>query len=242
MAETIVIIGGTSGIGLATAQRAIKDGHKVIIIGRNRERLHKALTSLNDNANATGYTADAADADDLVSVFERIGSADHVVIAASHHGGVMALGDITKPLLDEAVKGKLLVHILAAQTAVKVLKPGGSLTFVSAITARTSMPTTALLAAINGAIASIVPVLAAELAPLRVNAVLPGTVNTDWWDWLPTDARDGVLDTIAKTVPVGRIGSPTDIADAITFLMHNGYTTGVLLPCDGGAHIVVGKG
>jgi len=153
----------------------------------------------------------------------------------------MPLTDITTATLDAGIKGKLQPHLLAAQVAASILQPGGSITFVSAITARTSMPGTALLAAINGAIASLVPVLAVELAPLRVNAVLPGTVNTDWWDWLPTDTRTTVFEGMAKTLPVGRIGTPDDIADAITFLMNNTYTTGVLLPCDGGAQLVVGK-
>lgn len=236
--QTVVIIGGTAGIGLATAERLIKD-YNVVVVGRNADRLQAALQKLGDGAE--GYIADAGDKASLEIAFKKAGSVDHVVITAANHGGVMPLELITTDALDEGLDGKLRVHLTAAQVAQKFLAPEGSLTFVSAITARSSMANTSLLAAINGAIASIVPALAVELAPRRVNAVLPGVVDTDWWEWLPGEAREEVFGSIARTLPVGRVGKADDIADAIAFLIGNSFTTGILLPCDGGSQLVVGK-
>ncbi|MGF7228592.1 MAG: SDR family oxidoreductase [Candidatus Saccharibacteria bacterium] len=236
--QTVVIIGGTAGIGLATAQRLLKN-YTVVIIGRNADRLQAALQKLGDKAE--GYVSDARDKTSLEAVFQKCGIVNHVVVAAANHGGVMPLESITAEALDEGLDGKLRVHLTAAQVAQKFLASEGSLTFISAITARSSMANTSLLAAVNGAIASMVPALAVELAPRRVNAVLPGVIDTDWWEWLPGEAREGVFEGIARTLPAGRIGKADDVADAIAFLVGNTFTTGVLLPCDGGSQLVVGK-
>jgi len=239
MKQTAVIIGGTTGIGLATAQRLLKS-YEVVIIGRNAERLQAATERLDNKAR--GYICDASDPTSLEAVFKKCDTVDHVVIAAANHGGVMPFEAVNNETLDQGLDGKLRVHITAAQVAQKFLSDQGSLTFISAITARTSMAHSSLLAAINGAIASMVPVLAVELSPRRVNAILPGVIDTEWWNWLPDGSREEVFAGIARTLPVGRIGTADDVAGAIEFLIHNTFTTGILLPCDGGSQLVVGKG
>lgn len=98
------------------------------------------------------------------------------------------------------------------------------------------MPTTAALAAVNAGIEAIVPVLAVELAPHRVNAVSPGVVDTGWWDFLG-EAKPAAFEQLASGTPVGRVGTPADIAAAITFLIDNTFTTGVALRVDGGARL-----
>ncbi len=99
------------------------------------------------------------------------------------------------------------------------------------------MPTTAALAAVNSGIEAIVPVLAVELAPVRVNAVSPRVIDTEWWNFLPEDARTDVFAGIAAQTPVGRVGSADDIAKAIEFLTDNTFTTGVVIRVDGGARL-----
>lgn len=236
--QKVVVIGGTSGIGLATA-RLLSKTYKVIIVGRSQKRLETALTEL--GGDCIGYVADAANDKQINDVFAQCGTVQHVVLAAANHGGVMPFTSITDKEMSVSIDGKLRPQIHAAQAALKVLAPSGSLTFVSAITALAPMAGASLLATVNGAIAAMVPALALEVAPIRVNAVLPGVIDTEWWDWLPEETRKAVFENTTKTLPVRRIGHADDVAEAITYLVTNNFTTGVLLPCDGGARLVVGR-
>jgi NAD(P)-dependent dehydrogenase (short-subunit alcohol dehydrogenase family) len=114
---------------------------------------------------------------------------------------------------------------------------GGSIAFVTAASARTPIPGTAGLAAINGALESMVPTLALELNPTRVNAVSPGVVGTPWWDSLPSEQRESVFAQIAQSLPVGCIGMPEEVAEVILLLLQNGFMTGTVIECDGGIRI-----
>jgi len=102
------------------------------------------------------------------------------------------------------------------------------------VTAHAAMPGTAGLGAANAAVAALVPILAAELQPLRVNGVSPGVIDTPWWDFLPDGQKQEVFGGYAAKTPVGRVGRPDDIAAAIVFLISNGFMTGQVLICDGG--------
>jgi NAD(P)-dependent dehydrogenase (short-subunit alcohol dehydrogenase family) len=102
------------------------------------------------------------------------------------------------------------------------------------VSADRSAPGAAGLAAGNGAVQALVPSLAVELAPVRVNAVSPGVIDTPWWSWLPDDQRGAVLAQYAERSPAGRVGTPEEVAAAIVGLMTNGFLTGVVLHCDGG--------
>jgi len=233
-----VIIGGTSGIGLATARRFARAGADVVIAGRNPQRLAAAVAALQDGPGAVqGRVADAGDESQLAALFDGLGPVDHVVVTCTHTGGVSPIADLDMATVRAHTEGKLVPHFLAVQASLVALRPGGSITLVSAISAQLANPGTALLAAVNAGIEAMVRVLAAEVAPIRVNAVSPGVIDTAWWDWLPAADRDATLDGIAKTLPVGRIGTADDVADAIAFLAGNTFTTGVILPCDGGATV-----
>jgi NAD(P)-dependent dehydrogenase (short-subunit alcohol dehydrogenase family) len=115
---------------------------------------------------------------------------------------------------------------------------GGSITFVTAISARNALPGTAGLAAINGALEAMIGSLARELKPSRVNAVSPGLVDTPWWDRVPPALKDDLFRQQVQTLPVGRVGRPQDVAHAIQFLIENGYVTGTVIECDGGLRLV----
>ena len=108
------------------------------------------------------------------------------------------------------------------------------MTFISAVSAYAALPGTAGLAAANAAVAALVPVLAAELRPLRVNGVAPGVIDTPWWDFLSADQRKTVFADYAAKTPVSRIGKPDDLADAVAFLIGNGFMNGGTIVCDGG--------
>lgn len=258
MSQRTVIIGGTSGIGRGTARRLAENGHEVIICGRGKERLEAALSELSDLAGPAGAVrdsgagvrgsagapgtvrgeiADATDRGRLDELFAAIGPIDNLVVAATAPAGVGSITEIGIEGLRGAVDGKLLAHANAIQAAVPVLGDEGSITLVTAASAQSALPGTAGLAAVNGALETMVPVLALELAPKRVNAVSPGVIDTEWWDFLSPEAKSGAFASFAAATAVGRIGRPEDVADAIAFLIGNTFMTGHVLPCDGGGRL-----
>jgi NAD(P)-dependent dehydrogenase (short-subunit alcohol dehydrogenase family) len=230
-----VVVGGSSGVGLATADRLLKAGHEVAIAGRSAERLEQAVKRLSGKARAV-----AMDASDLVSVkraFASIGAFEHLVLALGGNKGAgpfatLDLADMRRPFED-----KVFAHFATAQAALPFLAKDGSLTFVAAVTAHAAMPGTAALGAANAAIAALAPILAAELKPLRVNAVSPGVIDTPWWDFLPGDAKASAFADYAAKTPVGRVGTAEDVADVIAFLIGNRFMTGETIVCDGGLRL-----
>ncbi|MBX7467976.1 SDR family oxidoreductase [Streptomyces sp. NPDC048491] len=247
MNERVVIVGGTSGIGLETARRQLGAGRDVVVTGRDPERLRAALADLagpaatdGTAATASGSVVDARDETATREFFAGLGRVDHVVVAATGSTAAGPFRSVTTDALREASEGKLIAHSLTARAALDVLSPTGSITFVTAASAGAAMPGTAGLAAVNASVAAMVPVLAVELAPVRFNAVSPGVVDTPWWDWMDEDAKAETFAAYAKSTPAGRCGRPEDIADAISFLVGNSFTTGIVLTVDGGARLASG--
>ncbi|MGW2818173.1 SDR family oxidoreductase [Streptomyces sp. NPDC001415] len=253
MNERVVIIGGTSGIGLATARHQLGEGRDVTVTGRDPGRLRAALDELTAHAGTlsasdtdgtpgevSGSVVDAQDEAATREFFAGLGRVDHVVVAATGSTAAGPFLSVTTDALRQAAEGKLIAHSLTARAALDVLSPTGSITFVTAASAGAAMPGTAGLAAVNASVAAMVPVLAVELAPVRFNAVSPGIVDTPWWDWMDADAKADTFAAYAKSTPAGRCGRPEDIADAISFLLGNSFTTGVVLTVDGGARLASG--
>jgi NAD(P)-dependent dehydrogenase (short-subunit alcohol dehydrogenase family) len=134
-------------------------------------------------------------------------------------------------------EGKFWPQVAIAQASLDTLQCDGSLTFITAASARYALPKGAGLGAINGALNTMVPSLALELCPLRVNAVSPRVTATPWWDRVPPQLRDTFFDQVAATSPLGRIGQPEDVAHAILFLIQNTFMTGTIIDCDGGTRL-----
>lgn len=222
----IVIMGGTSGIGLATAERLTAQGHEVTVTGRDPEK----LAAVKDRVHAA-EAVDGTSAEQVTEFFERIGGFDHLVLAFSPGAvGLGPLRDIDLADLRTGFEGKLFAYLYAIQRA----QVTGSITMVSASTARSALPGTVTFAAVNGAIERIVSPLAAELAPVRVNVVAPGVVDTPWWSFLPSDQREAQFSAAGQQVPAGRVGTGADVAAAIGYLIDADYVTGSILPVDGG--------
>ncbi|MEV7805762.1 SDR family oxidoreductase [Microbispora sp. NPDC088329] len=234
MTERVVIVGGTSGIGLAAAVRLAASGREVVVTGRTPERLERAVKEIGERGS--GAVADARDPEAMCDLFAGLGRVDHVVINVSGRKGAGPFRSLSPDELRRALDDKLVAQVVAAQAALPVLRRDGSLTFVAAASANSAMAEVAGLAAVNGAIQSMIPGLAVELAPVRVNAVSPGVIDTEWWDWLGDD-RQGALDAFASATTVGRVGTPADVANAIAYLIETGYATGTVLTVDGGVRL-----
>ncbi|MEV4014729.1 SDR family oxidoreductase [Nonomuraea angiospora] len=231
----VVIVGGTSGIGLAAAARLAAGGAEVVVTGRSEERLRSALKQLGDQAR--GEVVDARDTGAMRALFEGLGAVDHLVVTVTGRGGAGPLSSLTDEGLTEAWRNKLVPHLLTAQAALGVLNPEGSITFVTAASAGAALPGIATLAAVNGAIEAAVPGLAVELAPIRVNAVSPGVIETDWWSEIGDEARAAFMEGAAESLPVRRVGRPEDVAATIEYVVRNAYTTGIVLTVDGGGRL-----
>jgi NAD(P)-dependent dehydrogenase (short-subunit alcohol dehydrogenase family) len=227
-----LVVGGTSGIGLATARRLRRGGATVHVVGRDKEKLDAV------DAGLVGHQADGGDRDAMAAVAEIIGTVDHLVVTLSGSEGMGPVATLDLDMLRRAFDAKFWAHVTTVQAVLPHLAPAGSITLVGAISAHTGMAGTAGLAAINGAVESLVKPLAVELAPIRVNAVSPGLVDTPWWSGLPEDVRQEYFTQAAAALPVRRIATADDIAEVVTMVATNPNLSGTVVEADGGARLV----
>ncbi|RYE89334.1 MAG: SDR family oxidoreductase [Myxococcales bacterium] len=225
-------MGGTSGIGEATASLLHRAGLEVTIGGRDPDRLAATLRRL---PGVRGEQVDGANPEKARHFFAAIGPFDHLVLSLSGGKGAGLLATLSLDDLRSGFEAKLFAHLTSLQAALPYVR--SSVTLVGAVSARAALRGTAGLAAINGAVEALVRPLAAELAPVRVNAVSPGVIDTPWWDAMPKDVRQNHFAQAASTLPVGRVGHPDDVAQAIVMLARNGFVTGSVLEVAGGAHL-----
>ncbi len=235
----IVIVGGSSGMGLALTRRCLDSGANVTIVGRSEEKLKRASNALQNPPNLSAIAADIAREDQVAGLFERIGQLDHIVsTAADIEGAYELLPAVDLKAAQRVVESKFYGPLLLAKHGAPRLLANGSITFTSGIAAYRPAARGSVVAAVNAALEGLVRALAVELAPIRVNAVSPGWVDTPIWSFVAGDRKEETLDAMAKRLPVGRVGQPEDIADAIAFLMGNGFTTGTILHVEGGHRLI----
>jgi NAD(P)-dependent dehydrogenase (short-subunit alcohol dehydrogenase family) len=233
--KVVVVIGGTSGIGLATAEQALGAGARVVIASRSAEKLKRASERLGGRIEAREL--DVTRESDVRAFFEGLGSLDHLVTSVG--GGAMGrFVDLDPATARGAFDGKFWGQYHAARAAAPRIRAGGSITLFSGIASRKAMPGMAAIAAINGAIEALCRTLAIELAPVRVNVVSPGLVATPAYDRMPAAQRQGMFDAVAAGLPVKRVGAAEDVAQTVRYLLANGYTTGTVVDVDGGHRLI----
>jgi len=233
--KTVVTLGGSSGIGLATAKGAQAESAQVIVTGRSRDRLQSAQTALGSSARTVAL--DVADEAGMRAFFHDLGRVDHIFITA----GTVALDSKLPPdsaSLRPAMDTRFWCAFSAAKYGAAKMNEGGSITFMSGVSAWRPRPGSSVGAASCGAIEAFARSLAIDLAPIRVNTIQPGFIDTPLIDELVGERKQAFVAMQASRLPVKRIGTPEDIADAVLFLMKNGFVTGITLTVDGGHTLI----
>ena len=229
--KKVVVVGGSSGIGLATAELAKSEGAEIIIASRNAERLKAAAEKIGVAAIPTDVTSDES----VAGLFKNVGPVDHVVVTAAQ----LRTGPFKTVSMDD-VRATMESKFWGAWRVARAadIRAGGSLTLVSGYLSIRPRPGAAIVGAVNGALESLTRGLALELAPVRVNAVSPGTIDTPIRATMPEAARREMLTKTAAALPVGRVGEGDDIAKQILTFMTLGFATGSVVYIDGGALVV----
>ena len=234
--KQVVILGGSSGIGLAVAEQAASQGAKIVIASSNAERVQKAVESI--GGNAQGQAVDLSDEKAVEAFFAKLGAFDQLVFTA---GDSLHLQDLAATDLKQARRAFELRYwaaLAAVKYGSKNIRKGGSIVLTTGIAGQRPQKGWVIAASICGTIEALTRALALELAPIRVNAVSPGVVRTNLWQNMPAAEREQLYENVGKSLPVGRIGEPHDIAQAYLFLMQEGYSTGQIVVVDGGTVLV----
>lgn len=226
--KKVVVVGGSSGIGFATAEMAKAEGADVVIASRNAEKVKAAA----DKIGAKGIVADVTDDKSVSDLFRACGPVDHVVVSAAQ----LRTGPFKTVAMDDVratLEGKFWGAWRCARAA--EINAGGSLSLVSGFLSVRPRPNSAIVSSVNGALESLTRALALELAPIRVNCVSPGLIDTPIRAAMPETARKEMLAKAAAALPVGRVGLAEDIAQQILAFMKNGFMSGSIVYLDGGA-------
>ncbi|KAK1999793.1 short chain dehydrogenase [Colletotrichum falcatum] len=245
----VLIIGGSTGIGLGIAEASLASGASVTISSSSQAKLSRAAASLralvpdSSRQKIQSFAADLAGADaeaNLEAVFERAGSVDHVVFTAADPLPLTMLRDLTPDGILAACRMRLVAPLMAAKVAARYLpeSSGSSFTLTSGCAARKSAPGWSVVAYLAAGLQGVVRQLAAELRPLRVNAVAPGYVDTGLWDGMEPGEKEEMVKGVEAAMPTGKFGRVEDVAEAYLWLMKDRNVTGTVAATDSGVMVV----
>jgi NAD(P)-dependent dehydrogenase (short-subunit alcohol dehydrogenase family) len=231
--RTVLVVGRGGGIARAVTLAARGAGARVIVAGRDRDALDAAY----DDPGIRAETVDLTDESSIASLAERLGPVDHVVSTASARArGRVA--DLTPDPLLLSFHTKVIGPAILAKHFAARMPQDGSFVFFSGASALKPTPGVLGVAITNAAVDVLTRALAVELAPIRVNAISPGTVDTGAWDGLGEEKKGELFADRTARNPARRIGTTQDIGEAVLFALTNTFMTGVSLPIDGGEPLV----
>lgn len=230
--QRVLVVGGTTGIGFAVAEAAAGQGASVMVASRNQENIDKAVSRL--PAGAEGGQVDVTDERSVQDFFARAGEFDHLAYTAGQTLRMRQLGDLTIADAQAAFDALFWGAFTVAKYAAASIR--GSLTFTSGVIAVRPAVATVAQASVAGAVESLVRALAVELAPLRVNGVRLGPVPNHENPHIPN--QEALYKLLSQQLLTGRLGTPPEAAEAYLYLMRGTFTTGVVLPADGGYVLV----
>ncbi|AMM92630.1 short-chain dehydrogenase [Peribacillus simplex] len=232
--KKVVIIGGSSGVGFESAKQVIAQGAGVIIASRSEDKLQNAKEKLGDRA--TALILDTTQEQQVQSFFEKVGQFDHLVVSAAEtSGGSFLQTDTAKAR--QLFENKFWGQYYAAKYGAPKILPHGSIILFSGVVAYKSMVGSSILGAVNAAVSNLGQTLALELAPIRVNIVSPGIIDTPSRSEMPEETRNNFYATLGNKLPVKRIGRAEDVGQSVLYLLQNSFVTGTVLHVEGG-HIL----
>lgn len=239
--KVVVITGGNSGIGLATAHRVKAEGAKVVIFGRNQKTLDEAAASLGDNVLAVqGDVANNADLDKLYAATkERFGSIDSLIVNAGI-AQFSPVTEVTEEFFDKIFNINVKGAFFTVQKALPLMNDGGAIVLIASVVAQAGFGGTSVYAATKAALRNFARTMSTELLPrkIRVNSISPGPIATPIFDrmGLPAEAKDAMAEGFSAMVPQGRFGNSDEVASAIAFVGSSeaSYILGTDLEVDGG--------
>lgn len=229
--KKVVVIGGSSGTGLKTAQVAVQEGATVVIASRQKEKLQAVSKKI--GSHVITKCLDIRNRQQVQDFFDQIGIFDHLITpgSASTPGSCL---ELSIERARDSFESKFWGQYYAVRYGVPQIKQGGSIVLCSGVFSQRPIENAAIMAAVNSAVEGLGRALALEIAPIRVNTVCPGYVETPRFSHLEEKERASLFNQVAKQLPVKRIGQPEEIAHAILYLMTNDYSTGTTLYIDGG--------
>jgi NAD(P)-dependent dehydrogenase (short-subunit alcohol dehydrogenase family) len=228
--QTVLIVGRGSGLARAIALAAVEAGAQVIAAGRDQEKLSDAYR---DEPGVSTEIVDLTDEGSIAALGERIGSLDHVVSTASARARGR-IADLDRDAIRLSFDTKVIGPIMLAKHLAPRMNEGGSFVIFSGVAAAKIAVGTMGVAITNAAADTLARSLALELAPIRVNAISPGVIDTGAWDAFGPQGKAEYFADISARNPASRIGTPDDIADGVLFAMTNTFLTGQTLHIDGG--------
>jgi NAD(P)-dependent dehydrogenase (short-subunit alcohol dehydrogenase family) len=234
--KRVVVVGGSSGVGFAVAEKAALQGAEVIIVSSSAGRIQDAIQSI--EGNVRGEVVDVSDEKAVESFFTNLGAFDHLVFTAGDSLQLHELADTDLKQARSAFELRYWSALAAVKYGSPQIRKGGSIVLTTGVAGRRPHSGWAVVASVCGTIEALTRALAVELAPIRVNAVSPGVVRTNLWQNMSSSEREQLFESVGKRLPVGRVGEAHDIAQAYLFLMQEGFSTGQTVVVDGGTVLV----
>lgn len=237
--QRVVVIGGSSGIGFAVAERVTREGGQAVVGSSNAARVEDAVKRL--GSAASGSAVDVRDEASVSAFFERHHPFDHLVFTAGDWPALRsgsAVAELDLPGAHAVFAVRFWGALAAIKHAERHISPAGSITLTNGVVAHRPRKGAVLNTAMAGAIEYLTRALAVELAPVRVNAVCPGLVLTEVWNGIPADRREEQIRRMTERQPLPRAGDPGEVAEAYLHLLRATYSTGQVLIVDGGRTLV----
>ncbi|WP_206243688.1 SDR family NAD(P)-dependent oxidoreductase [Novosphingobium terrae] len=236
-----LLLGATQGIGFALARRLGRKHHHVTVTGRSQASIDQALLRLRSahpEGSFDGFILDLKDHQAAHHILAATaGPIDHLVLCGSSEAAWGPFESLTADALERALGMKVVGYLNAVQAMLPHLAPQGTVTFIGGAASRAAMAGSVGIAATNGALEAVTRSLARELAPRRVNLIAPGLTSTEFWETMPEAEREAHFASFTARLPLRRAGLPEESADAIAFVIANGYVTGSVIDVDGGWHL-----
>jgi len=234
--KKVVVLGGSSGIGLEVSRQAAELGADVVIVSSNEQRVQKAVAEI--GGKTTGEAVDLFDEAAIQAYFERLGGLDHLVYTAADSLHVSDLASTDLKAARHAFELRYWSVLAAVKYASPSIRKGGSVTLTTGVYGQRPVKGIPIVASIAAMMEGLTRALAIDLAPIRVNCVSPGVVRTKLWDSMPEEKRDAFFEETSKQLLTGRIGEADEVAQTYLYLMQQGFSTGQIVIVDGGTSLV----